>query len=65
MKYIFIIILLSISVIPFLLWDLIVGIWLFRFDSLRHLWKSYSDTIQDYYRRAFPRKPKRYKSQTF
>lgn len=59
MKYLIKIMLLSISVIPFLTWELLVGIWLFRFEDLKTLWNDYSDTIESNYRRAFPRKSKK------
>lgn len=57
MKYLLKIMLLSLLLIPFMTWELIVAVWTFRTNNLKTLWNDYSSTVEFNYRRAFPRKP--------
>lgn len=58
MKYLLKIAGLSLLIIPFMTWELLVAFWTFRTDSLKQLCYDYADTIGSNYRKAFPRKSK-------
>ena len=59
MKYLLKIAALSLLLIPFMTWELLLAIWTFRSQTLKKLWSDYSDTVESNYRRAFPRKSKK------
>lgn len=59
MKYILKIMLLSIALIPFMAWELLVAAWIFRSDDVKQLWRDYSETVESNYRKAFPRKSRK------
>lgn len=58
MKYLLRILLLSIAVIPFFIWEALVTIWTFDKSGFKQLRKDYSDTVESNYRRAFKRRPR-------
>jgi len=56
MKYLLKILLLSVALIPFSLWFILVFIWTFDSSELKQLWHDFKQTINSNYRRAFPYK---------
>jgi hypothetical protein len=59
MKYLLKIILLSIAMIPFSVFEFIKYVWIFDSQDLKTLWSDYCHTVKTDYRRAFPRRSRR------
>jgi hypothetical protein len=65
MKYLLKILGLCVAAIPFLLWEVLVTVWTFRTDRLKSLWSDIGETLENNYRKAFPRRPRKHKPTTF
>jgi type II secretory pathway component PulL len=59
MKYLLQILLLSLLLIPYYVFECLVAIWTFKTERVKSLTKDYKDTVEDLYRRAFPRKSRK------
>lgn len=65
MKYLLKIMLLSVAIIPFFVWELLVSLWYFRSQGVKELWYDYTSTVSHNYRKAFPRRSHKHKPSTF
>jgi hypothetical protein len=59
MKYLLKIIFFSVMLIPFMIWEFLVSVWVFDTTKVKELWDAYSDGVELNYRRAFPRRSRR------
>jgi len=59
MKYLLRILLLSLLLIPFIVWESALCVWTFRSENVKDLWSDYKDTVGFNFRKAFPRRSKK------
>lgn len=53
MKYLLSILVMTLVMVPFMLFYIMKGLWEFNFDETKEMWKDYTDLATQKYRKAF------------